>query len=84
MGKRKVESGFRCELLTWNDLIKIFGLTRATLGGLRNCDPAFPHPVYLGGKTLRFRRTDVEFYIKNLPTKKSASVHEEIASANGE
>ncbi|MFM5013648.1 helix-turn-helix transcriptional regulator [Aeromonas veronii] len=57
------------QLLTQHETCKQLGISRPTLWRRRKDDPAFPQPVYIGPRAVRFKLSDVEAYIEHLAVK---------------
>ncbi len=57
------------KLLTQYVVCEQLGISRPTLWRRRKDDPAFPQPVYIGPRAVRFKQVDVEAYIERLLAK---------------
>ena len=57
------------QLLTQRAVCEALAISRPTLWRWRKGDPAFPQPVYIGPRAVRFKLSDVEAYIEHLLAK---------------
>ncbi len=57
------------KLLTQYVVCEQLGISRPTLWRRRHDDPAFPQPIYIGPRAVRFKQVDVEAYIEHLIAK---------------
>lgn len=57
------------QLLTQLGVCKKLAISRPTLWRRRKDDPAFPKPIFIGPRAVRFCLADVEAYIKHLAAK---------------
>ncbi|WP_081250399.1 helix-turn-helix transcriptional regulator [Aeromonas veronii] len=57
------------QLIDQNGLCHKLAISRPTLWRRRKDDPAFPKPIFIGPRAVRFCLADVEAYIEHLAAK---------------